>query len=113
MPVPLNAFLEVTKIWLMKRLGYHIDDTVPFKLEGCRTPSDIDIVGTHPSNSKVYPELLGIPPFEKNIIVECKGWIDYKQATYDVLRYLDEDLNLMGSNYFISKTSSEKKDSMR
>jgi len=53
MPVPLNAFIEVVRTWLTKRLGYLVDDSIPVrwsrKSVTVTTPSDIDLVCTHPS----------------------------------------------------------------
>jgi len=53
MPVPLNAFVDVAKVWFTEVLGYLINDSVPVKPNYAKgaTPSDIDLICKNPDKN--------------------------------------------------------------
>jgi len=114
MPVPLNAVVELARCWLTKRLGYHVDDTIPVRQSKeavkVTTPMDIDLICSHPRESEVRFSLGTINyVLPRNLLVECKGWFDYPQATSGILKDLSDDIQLMGDNNFIPKRFGKDK----
>lgn len=85
-----DAFLEVLKSWLVKKLGYLADESIPVKLE--RNCSDIDILCMHPRKKNIRVKFLE-KPLKQKLLVESKGWLDY-----DPLKWLKEDLDEMKGN---------------
>ena len=109
MPVPLNAFVEISRCWLSKKLGYHTDVSIPVKpsIESgikVRTPSDIDIVCTHPKSDNISVSFEPDYKLSKNLLVECKGLISSSTGSYDIVTGLAHGLNIMNENRFIPKT---------
>ena len=85
MPVPLNATVEVTHSWLTKRLGYHVDDTIPVRPSSesvkATTPMDIDLICTHPKQNEVAICLRKMEyKLPRHLLVEIKGWFDYDRT---------------------------------
>jgi len=118
MPVPLNAFTEVIRTWLTKRLGYLVDDTIPVRWEGVKapTPSDIDIICAHPSKNEVIlnPKLFKLPSGEpitlkKYLAIESKGWFDIGPTS--AINALNRDICvIMKDRETIPKSATKKKD---
>jgi len=97
MPVPLNAFVDIVKVWLTESLGYLVNDSVPVKpnYKQGPTPSDIDLICKHPHNHKQKVTIgsgrrLNLNP---NLLVECKGWFDYSKTEF--IKQLEEDLKVV------------------
>ncbi len=114
MPVPLNAVVEMTRSWLSKRLGYHVDMCIPVRPSAesvkATTPMDIDLICTHPKLDRVSFSIGNMDyVLPRNLLIECKGWFDYASASRDVLRGLSHDMQLMGDSKFIPKSASKKK----
>lgn len=117
MPVPLNAATEISRTWLSKKLGYFVVDSLPVKPSTksvqATTAMDMDLVCTHPSKNYI-PIILAGTEYElpRNLLVECKGWIDYPSASHDIITGLYGDINLMGDNVFIPKEKNKKSDGL-
>ena len=115
MPVPLNAATEIARTWLSKKLGYFIIDSLPVKPSPesvkATTAMDMDLVCTHPSKDDIsfcLADTEYILP--RNLLVECKGWIDYQSASHDIITGLSRDIILMGESVFIPKEKNKKSD---
>lgn len=116
MPVPLNAFLEIVRTWLTKRLGFMVDDSIPVRWSkgsvSKTTPSDMDLVCTHPKSGPISFHLgkeRRQVELSRNLVVECKGWFDFVPDSITLLNYLKHDTDLMGNGRVIPKHASRKK----
>jgi len=101
------------RTWLTKRLGYFVDDAIPVrwsrKSVSRTTPSDIDLICTHPRKQVIDLIDIGLK-LHKNLLIECKGWFDYSIASSELLNGFKNDLDLMGVENVIPETASKKKD---
>ncbi len=85
-----DAFLEVLKSWLVKKLGYLVDESMPVKLYKVRTCSDIDMICIHPAKKRISVEFLE-KPLSRRLLIESKGWL----ADYPVMPCLKYDFSLL------------------
>jgi hypothetical protein len=106
MPVPLNAFVDIVKVWFTEKLDYLANDSVPVKpsREGAKatTPSDIDLICKYPKEKcrSVVFESRRTVKLCPNLLVECKGWFDYSKPEF--AKHLHANLNLLdkyGGNF--------------
>jgi hypothetical protein len=72
-----DAFLEVIKSWLVKRLGYMVDESRPVQLSKGHPASDIDLICMHPDTKKIQVEFLKEQPLSRRLLIESKGWLEY------------------------------------
>lgn len=97
MPVPLNAFVDVAKVWFTERLDYLVNDSIPVKpaYKKGSTPSDIDLLCKNPQEKHHTIQFdsgreVKLGP---NLLVECKGWFDYVKT--DFAKHLMNNLFLL------------------
>lgn len=114
MPVPLNAFVDVVRVWFTERLGYLVNDSVPVKPSRlgrkAPTPSDIDLICKHPTEKDTDVSFesgvsFGLSP---NLLVECKGWFDYSKPEFAKHLYANINLIKKYDKNFLPQSLSKK-----
>jgi hypothetical protein len=112
MPVPLNAFVDVAKVWFTEVLGYLINDSVPVKPNYAKgaTPSDIDLICKNPDKNlkKISFSDGRSISLKQNLLVECKGFFDYNKSEF--FKLLMDDLKLLKEHQriYLPKTLPSK-----
>ncbi|HPD60810.1 MAG TPA: hypothetical protein PKV48_03505 [Thermodesulfobacteriota bacterium] len=116
MPVPLNAFLDVAKVWFTEKLDYLANDSIPVKPayeKKSATPSDIDLICKHPKeqNLVINFESGRTVTLSPNLLVECKGWFDFpKPAFFNLLNFNLTLLRKQGKSYLPKSLPSPKRE---
>jgi len=117
MPVPLNAFVDIVKVWFTEKLDYLANDSVPVKPshEGAKaaTPSDIDLICKYPKEKcrSVDFESRRTVNLCPNLLMECKGWFDYTKPSF--AKHLHANLNLLnkyGGNFLPQSLPRKSRD---